>query len=175
MANHTTTCRGESVVAMGAPHSLVRFQTEHPTWWYDALTDRLLCRNCSEFFYCGMATTGRPVNPIRTLNRITLIGFVGAHVGAPREMSERNGIVGKVSRLTLATFRDTVDQHGEQCECTDWHSVLLPEPVLAGRAVSKGDRVLIEGTLVSGTRTVGGVEVPTYNILADSMVVLDAG
>lgn len=114
------------------------------------------------------------MNPIRTLNRITLIGFVGAHVGAPRGMSERNGIVGKVSRLTLVTFRDTVDQNGEQCEHSDWHIVLLPEQLLAGLTMSKGDRVSIEGTLVSGTRTVGGVGVPTYNVLADSMTVLSA-
>lgn len=81
-----------------------------------------------------------------SLNRVTLIGHVGAD---PESRSFTNG--GKVVNLRIATSENWKDKAtGEQREKTEWHSVAIFNEALGGiveRYVRKGSKIFIEGKL----------------------------
>ena len=89
----------------------------------------------------------------RTINRITLVGFVG------RDPQEDGGEV----NFSVATER------GE--EGNDWHFVRAAADAVEG--VKTGLRVFIEGSVEYHTREwEGGIQVPHTEVVAHRIVVL---
>ena len=85
----------------------------------------------------------------KSLNRVTLIGNVGAD---PEIRTTNTGI--KVATVSLATSQSWKDARGEQQEKTQWHRLICwsnaKGPQLAEvveEYVKKGDRLYIEGQI----------------------------
>jgi single-strand DNA-binding protein len=80
------------------------------------------------------------------MNRVTLIGFVGAD---PEIRAAGSG--NKVANFNLATSKRWKDkQTGEQKEKTEWHRIICWGDGLVdviGRYVRKGSQLLVEGEL----------------------------
>jgi len=84
----------------------------------------------------------------RSLNRVTLIGNLGAD---PEVRSTSNG--SRVATLSVATSRQWKNQAGEKQEKTEWHRVVLWNTKfsnladIAERYCKKGDKVYVEGSI----------------------------
>jgi single-strand DNA-binding protein len=84
----------------------------------------------------------------RSLNRVTLIGNLGAD---PEVRSTANG--SRVATISLATSRVWKNQSGERQEKTEWHRVVLWNnrgnalADLVERYCKKGDKVYVEGSI----------------------------
>jgi single-strand DNA-binding protein len=84
----------------------------------------------------------------RSLNRVTLIGNLGAD---PEVRSTNNG--SRVANLSLATGRQWTAQSGEKQEKTEWHRVICWNNKgaqladLAEKYMKKGDKVYVEGRI----------------------------
>lgn len=84
----------------------------------------------------------------RSLNRVTLIGNLGAD---PEVRSTSNG--SRVATLSIATSRRWKNPSGENQEKTEWHRVVLWNTKFANladiaeRFCKKGDKVYVEGSI----------------------------
>lgn len=109
---------------------------------------------------------------MRSLNRLTLIGNVGAE---PEMRTTSSGT--KLTRLSLATNRRWTDSVGETQERTDWHRLTcwgkLAE--IADEFVSKGDQLYVEGRVEYGSYDRDGESVPTVEIHVFELLMLGAG
>lgn len=83
----------------------------------------------------------------RSLNKITLIGNVGAD---PEIRTTPGG--GRVANFSLATTRQWTGQNGDKQEKTEWHKIIAWDSArgakLAGiieQYVKKGDKLFVEG------------------------------
>lgn len=79
-----------------------------------------------------------------TLNKVTLIGYLGQDV----EIVNKNSIV--FCKLSIATSTRYKDKNtNEQKETTEWHRVTVFNKLaeICGQYLSKGDKVYIEGSL----------------------------
>ena len=84
------------------------------------------------------------------LNSVTLVGFVGAD--PEQRQAKGNGL--KFTVFSLATQRSWKNVDDEWSSKTEWHRVVVFQPLLAERVVAtikKGAHVLVEGSLVSST------------------------
>lgn len=85
----------------------------------------------------------------RSLNRVTLIGNVGAD---PEVRTTPGG--GRVAQFSLATSRRWTGQNGDQQEKTEWHRVIAWDNArgaklanLCEQYVKKGDKLYVEGRI----------------------------
>ena len=80
------------------------------------------------------------------MNRATLVG----HAGRDPEIRDlKNG--GKAAVFTLATTEKWTDGDGRPAEATEWHRVVVYGATVAAveKMLGKGDRVMVEGRIVS--------------------------
>ena len=106
----------------------------------------------------------------RSLNRLTLIGNVGA---SPEIRTTSSG--SKLARLSLATNERWKDSAGETHERTDWHRLTCWGKLadIAEEFVSKGDRLYVEGRVQYGSYDRDdGSSIPTIDIHVSEIVML---
>ena len=90
----------------------------------------------------------REVNVSRSLNKVQLIGNLGAD---PEVRSIANG--SRVATLSLATSRQWTGKGGDKQEKTEWHRVVLWNSNfnkladIAEKYCHKGDKVYVEGAI----------------------------
>lgn len=79
-------------------------------------------------------------------NRISLIGYVGAH---PDVRTLANGLM--MARLDLATTESYKNAVGERINETQWHSLIAWNKTadIISRFVRKGQQVVVEGKIIS--------------------------
>ena len=103
----------------------------------------------------------------QTLNRVTLIGYLG------RNPEIRDIPGGRAVNLSVATSEHWTDRAGEKREWVEWHQVAIVNEMLgnlAAERLRKGSRVFIEGQLQTRRwmddegmeRSQVGVVVPKY-------------
>jgi single-strand DNA-binding protein len=80
----------------------------------------------------------------RSLNKVTLIGNVGAD---PEVRQTASGT--KLAKISLATSRSFTDRSGQRQEKTEWHRVTFWDRMaeIVEQYVNKGDRMYVEGRL----------------------------
>lgn len=80
----------------------------------------------------------------RSLNKVTLIGNVGAE---PEIRTTGSGT--KLAKVSLATNRSFKDRSGQQQERTEWHRLTFWDRLgeIVEQYVHKGDRLYVEGRL----------------------------
>jgi single-strand DNA-binding protein len=85
----------------------------------------------------------------RSLNRVTLIG----NVGADPEIKTTSG-GGRVAEIRMATSRQWTGQSGDRQEKTEWHRIIAWDnargaklATLAEQYVKKGDKLYVEGRI----------------------------
>ncbi len=79
-------------------------------------------------------------------NRVMLIGRLGAQ---PETRQLANGSA--MARFSLATSESYKNEKGERVEETQWHNLIAwgKTAVIAGKYLSKGKEVAVEGKLVT--------------------------
>ena len=111
-----------------------------------------------------------------SINRVILVGNLG------RDPEIRHAASGtKIAHLSLATSEVWRDKNGERQEKTEWHRVVIFNTnlaELAERALKKGSKVYVEGSLQTRKFTdSNGVEKFTTEIVLGSfrgeLVILD--
>ena len=102
---------------------------------------------------------------MRTVNKVILVGAAGSDPDVRITPGGR-----KEARMTLATTAAAFTDHRD-----DWHRVVLFDrhAQVAEDYVSKGDLVYVEGYLQYGSFERDGVTVPTMEIIAREMVLLE--
>jgi single-strand DNA-binding protein len=85
----------------------------------------------------------------RSLNRVTLIGNVGAD---PEIRTTPGG--GRVAQFSLATTRQWTGQSGDKQEKTEWHRIVAWDSARGAKLanvieqyVKKGDKLYVEGSI----------------------------
>jgi len=107
------------------------------------------------------------------LNRVTLLG----NLGAEPELRMTNGGTG-VLKLRLATSETYLDRNKQRQERTEWHRVVVwgRRAEALGKILTKGDRILIEGSLrTSSYDDKDGNKRYTTEIKADRITLLGGG
>jgi len=109
----------------------------------------------------------------RSLNKVTLIGNVGAE---PEIKQTASGT--KLAKLSLATSRTFTDRSGQRQEKTEWHRITFWDRLadLVEQYVHKGDRLYVEGRLEYSQSDdgQGGTRYWT-DIVAQEMILLGGG
>lgn len=109
----------------------------------------------------------------RSLNKVTLIGNVGAE---PEVKQTASGT--KLAKISVATSRSFNDRSGQRQEKTEWHRVTFWDRMaeIVEQYVHKGDRIYIEGRLEysQSEDSQGGVRYWT-DIVAQEMIMLGGG
>lgn len=109
----------------------------------------------------------------RSLNKVVLIGNVGSD---PEIRTTSTGT--RVATVSLATTRRWTAADGVDHEKTEWHRIILWEPLVERieRRVRKGDRLFVEGRVEyrSWDDPRGRTRYAT-EIVAEDVVLLDAG
>ena len=84
----------------------------------------------------------------RSLNRVTLIGNVGA------DPEVRTAGSGRVAQFSVATTRQWTSQAGEKQEKTEWHRIVAWDNArgakladIVEKYVKKGDKIYVEGRI----------------------------
>jgi single-strand DNA-binding protein len=106
----------------------------------------------------------------RSVNRVTLIGNVGAD---PEIRTTGAGV--KVARVSLATNEVWNDRDGQKQERTEWHRLTFWDKLadVVEQYVKKGDRMYAEGALKYSTTDDGKGNVKYYtDITVREMVML---
>lgn len=109
----------------------------------------------------------------RSLNKVTLIGNVGAD---PDVRSTASG--SRVAKLSLATSRQFTDRSGQQQERTQWHRLTFFGRLVdvVEQWVKKGDRLYAEGRLdYSQTQDEQGGTRYWTDIIVNEMIMLGSG
>jgi len=109
----------------------------------------------------------------RSLNKVTLIGNVGAD---PDVRSTASG--NRVGKLSLATSRSFPDRSGQQQERTEWHRLTFFGRLsdVVEQWVKKGDRLYVEGRIeYSQTQTPQGETRFWTDIIVREMIMLGSG
>ena len=107
------------------------------------------------------------------LNRVTLLG----NLGAEPELRMTNGGTG-VLKLRLATSETYLDRNKQRQERTEWHRVVVwgRRAEALGKILTKGDRILIEGSLrTSSYDDKDGNKKYTTEIVANNVVLNGRG
>jgi single-strand DNA-binding protein len=107
------------------------------------------------------------------LNRVTLLG----NLGAEPELRMTNGGTG-VLKLRLATSETYLDRNKQRQERTEWHRVVVwgRRAEALGKILTKGDRILIEGSLrTSSYDDKDGNKRYTTEIVANNVVLNGRG
>jgi single-strand DNA-binding protein len=109
----------------------------------------------------------------RSLNKVTLIGNVGAE---PEIRQTGSGT--KLAKISLATSRSFNDRSGQRQEKTEWHRVTFWDRMaeIVEQYVNKGDRIYVEGRLEYSQSEdgQGGTRYWT-DIVAQEMILLGGG
>lgn len=109
----------------------------------------------------------------RSLNKVTLIGNVGAE---PEVKQTASGT--KLAKLSLATSRTYNDRSGQRQEKTEWHRVTFWDRMaeIVEQYVHRGDRLYVEGRLEYSQSEdgQGGTRYWT-DIVAQEMILLGGG
>lgn len=109
----------------------------------------------------------------RSLNKVTLIGNVGAE---PEVRQTASGT--KLAKISLATSRSYNDRSGQRQEKTEWHRVTFWDRMaeIVEQYVHKGDRLYVEGRLEYSQSEdgQGGTRYWT-DIIAQEMIMLGGG
>lgn len=109
----------------------------------------------------------------RSLNKVTLIGNVGAE---PEVRTTGSGT--KLAKISLATSRSFTDRSGQRQEKTEWHRVTFWDRMadIVEQYVHKGDRLYVEGRL-EYSQTEDGQGGTRYwtDIIAQEMIMLGGG
>ena len=109
----------------------------------------------------------------RSLNKVTLIGNVGAD---PDVRSTASGT--RVAKLSLATSRQFTDRSGQQQDRTQWHRLTFFGRLvdIVEQWVKKGDRLFVEGRLeYSQTQDEQGGTRYWTDIIVNEMIMLGSG
>ncbi len=109
----------------------------------------------------------------RSLNKVTLIGNVGAD---PDVRSTASGT--RVAKLSLATSRQFTDRSGQQQDRTQWHRLTFFGRLVdvVEQWVKKGDRLYVEGRLdYSQTQDEQGGTRYWTDIIVNEMIMLGSG
>ena len=107
---------------------------------------------------------------LRSLNRVNLIGNVGAD---PDVRSTASGT--RVAKLSLATSRQFTDRSGQQQERTQWHRCTFFGKLVdvVESWVAKGDRLYIDGRIeYSQTQADDGTTRYWTDIIVNEMIML---
>lgn len=80
----------------------------------------------------------------RTLNKVVLIGNAGSE---PEVRTTAGG--SRVATFSVATNRSWTDQGGRRHQKTEWHRIVVWDPLIAlvERRLRKGERVYLEGRI----------------------------
>lgn len=109
----------------------------------------------------------------RSLNKVTLIGNVGAE---PEVKMTASGT--KLAKVSLATSRVFTDRSGQRQEKTEWHRITFWDRLaeIVEQYVRKGDRLFVEGRLEYSQSDdgQGGTRYWT-DIVAQEMIMLGGG
>jgi single-strand DNA-binding protein len=116
------------------------------------------------------------------INSVTVVGFVGADP----ELRQAKGNGSKFAVLSVATQRSWKNADDEWSSKTEWHRIVLFQPLLAERVaatIKKGAHVLVEGSLVSSTyeqsngkgKKSKAAKITSWSIRADVVRRLDRG
>lgn len=109
----------------------------------------------------------------RSLNRVQIIG----HLGSDPEVRQTAG--GKqVASFSVATSETWTDGSGARKERTEWHRVVLWEPLaqLAAQYLKKGRQVFIEGKIQTRSwEDRGGQRRHTTEVVARDLIFLGDG
>jgi single-strand DNA-binding protein len=109
----------------------------------------------------------------RSLNKVTLIGNVGAE---PEVKQTASGT--KLAKVSIATSRTFNDRSGQRQEKTEWHRVTFWDRMaeIVEQYVHKGDRMYVEGRLEYSQSEdgQGGTRYWT-DIIAQEMILLGGG
>src|SRR3982751_2341112 len=100
------------------------------------------------------------------VNKVILVG----RLGADPEVKTING-GNTVARLSLATSENWKDKDGNKQERTEWHRVTLwgKQAEVAGKYLTKGRQVYIEGRLQTSSYEKDGVKKYSTEIVASGM------
>lgn len=107
------------------------------------------------------------------LNRVILLG----NLGADPELRMTNGGTA-VLNIRLATSESYLDRNKQRQERTEWHRVVIwgRRAEALGKILTKGDRVLIEGSLrTSSYEDKDGNKKYTTEIVANNVVLSGGG
>jgi single-strand DNA-binding protein len=99
-------------------------------------------------------------NPVKSLNRLTLIGNIGKDIALVKAGDKQ------YCRLSIATS-ETIFQDRQAKEVTTWHNVTLwdKQADFASNHLKKGSKVILDGKMVAKTYTnKEGKQVYSYEI-----------
>lgn len=105
----------------------------------------------------------------RSVNRITLVGYVGSDPDVRRTSAGT-----PVAHLSLATNR-RFRRNGEPHERTDWHRLTFWSGAaeIVEQHVRRGARLYVDGRLEYGSYERDGQAVPTADVIVHEFVFLD--
>ena len=108
----------------------------------------------------------------RGVNKVILVGNLGAD---PELKYTQSGAA--MTSLSIATTSSRKDREGNWQEKTEWHRVKVfgKTAETAGKYLSKGRQVYIEGHLEYGSYDKDGVKHYTTDIICDEMQMLGGG
>lgn len=106
------------------------------------------------------------------LNRVILLG----NLGQDPELRQTGGGTA-VLNLRLATTESYLDANKQRQERTEWHRVVVwgKRAESLGRILSKGDRILVEGSLRTTSYEKDGSKRYTTDIVAQNVVLSGRG
>lgn len=101
------------------------------------------------------------------INRVILLG----QLGADPELRMTTGGQAVLS-LRLATTESYVDRNKERKERTEWHSVVVwgKRAEALGKILSKGDKILVEGSITTSSYEKDGEKRYSTKITASNIV-----
>jgi len=107
----------------------------------------------------------------KSVNRITILGNLGRDPEIKTTQSGKS-----VCTLNIATSEIHRDKSSEWTESTDWHNVVLWEPLagIAEKYLKKGNKVYIEGRLKTRSYDNDGVKQYTTEIIANNLVLINS-
>lgn len=100
------------------------------------------------------------------VNKVIIVGRLGAD---PEMKTIQGG--NTVTRLSLATSENWTDKQGQKQERTEWHRVTLwgKQAEAAGKYLTKGRQVYIEGRLQTTSYEKDGVKKYSTEVVANAM------
>jgi len=106
------------------------------------------------------------------LNRVMLLGNVGAD---PELKMTAGGQA--VLKIRLATSETYLDKNKVRQERTEWHSITVwgKRAEALGKFVSKGDRLFVEGRLVTESWEKDGVKQYRTGVTAENIILAGGG
>jgi len=106
-----------------------------------------------------------------TVNKVTLIGFVGQDP----EIRYTNIEKIPVCNISMATNQTWKDSNGNQHIKTEWHRIVLRKELakICEQSIKKGSQIYIEGQIQSREYNANETKHKVYEIVASELRLLD--